>query len=141
MPRALARFNRVVTNRLTRPLAAHLPLTAVLEHNGRRTGRRYRTPVLVFGRVGGYRIALTYGPRTDWVRNVLAAGGCTLHTRGRRIDLVDPVLGRDPAARWAPPGVRTLLRTTGSVEYLDAAVPPPAARPEPPGPAGPAPIT
>ncbi|MGX7728511.1 nitroreductase family deazaflavin-dependent oxidoreductase [Rhodococcus sp. 2H158] len=144
LPRALARFNRVVTNRLARPLAGHLPLTAVIEHRGRRTGRRYRTPVLVFGRDGGYRIALTYGPRTDWVRNVLAAGGCTLHTRGRRIDLVDPVLGRDPAVRWAPPGVRTVLRTTGSVEYLDAAVAPSAARPgppAPPGPAGPAPIT
>ncbi|AXY52360.1 hypothetical protein D092_11520 [Rhodococcus ruber Chol-4] len=135
LPRALARFNRVVTNRLARPVAGHLPGTAIVEHRGRRSGRRYRTPVLVFGRAGGYRIALTYGPRTDWVRNVRAAGGCTLHHRGRRLDLVDPVLGRDPTAGWAPPGVRQVLRATGSVEFLDTAVAPPSARPGPPDPA------
>jgi hypothetical protein len=55
----------------------------VVVHRGRRPGRRYRTPVNVFATEDGYRFALTYGPDTDWVRSVLAAGGCEQQTRGR----------------------------------------------------------
>jgi hypothetical protein len=41
----------------------------------------------VFPAQDGYVFALTYGPDTDWVKNVLAAGGCELRTRGRAIRL------------------------------------------------------
>src|SRR5262249_44202433 len=51
---------------------------------------------------------LTYGADTDWVRNVIAAGGCGLETRGRTVRLTDPRLFTDPTrsevpafARWA----------------------------------------
>jgi hypothetical protein len=46
--RHVARFNPRVTNRITRPLARWLPGFGVVEHAGRRSGRRYRTPVNVF---------------------------------------------------------------------------------------------
>ena len=46
LPPGLARFNRSVTNHVTRPLIAHLPYGAVVVHRGRRSGREYRTPVL-----------------------------------------------------------------------------------------------
>ena len=39
--------------------------------------------------------ALTYGPDGDWVKNVLAAGGCELDTRGRTVRLVSPRLDHD----------------------------------------------
>ena len=44
-------------------------------------------------RPGGYVIALTYGPDADWVKNVLAAGGCELEVncRGNQ-PLVRPML-------------------------------------------------
>lgn len=119
MPRALARVNKVATNRVTTPFAHLLPGTAVVEHRGRRSGRRYRTPVLVFGVGDGLRIALTYGAGTDWVRNVLAAGTAVVHTRGRAVPVTAPRLGDDPAAGWAPLPVRWALRAIGASGYLD----------------------
>ena len=86
-PRWLARINLHVTNRLLGPLATRLPGMAVVMHLGRKTHRRYRTPVLVFRRGSRLIIALTYGRESQWVRNVLAEGGCELETEGRIIRL------------------------------------------------------
>jgi hypothetical protein len=72
--RRVARFNRAVTNPIQLQYAWLLPPWAVILHRGRRSGRLYRTPVNVFPRPGGCVVALTYGPQSDWVRNVLAAG-------------------------------------------------------------------
>jgi hypothetical protein len=83
IPRVVGRWNKAGLNRLTRQVAPWVPGFGVIVHRGRRTGRRYRTPVNVFPAGDQYVIALTYGPDTDWVKNVLAAGGCTLLTRGR----------------------------------------------------------
>jgi hypothetical protein len=33
---------------------------------------------------------LTYGSDVQWVKNVLAAGDCTIETRNETLDLVDP---------------------------------------------------
>jgi deazaflavin-dependent oxidoreductase (nitroreductase family) len=92
VPRRVARFNRVVTNRVTGLFAGTVPGFGVVLHRGRRSGRPYRTPVIVYsgdGGDGGYVIALIYGPGADWVRNVLAAGGCEMRLRGRRIGLTE----------------------------------------------------
>jgi hypothetical protein len=43
----------------------------------------HHTLVKPFRSPDGFVIALTYGPDRDWVRNVLAAGGCTIEWRGR----------------------------------------------------------
>jgi len=32
--------------------------------------------------MGGFLIALTYGWESEWVRNLVAAGGCQLETPG-----------------------------------------------------------
>jgi deazaflavin-dependent oxidoreductase (nitroreductase family) len=61
---------------------------------GGRTGQRYETPVNVFPTDDGYVFALTYGPNTDWVRNVLAAGSCELRKRGQTIRLHGRLLGQ-----------------------------------------------
>ena len=68
----LAWFNRHITNRITRPFAPRLSGFGVVEHAGRRSGHRYRTPVNVFRTGTSYVIALTYGVESDWVKNVLA---------------------------------------------------------------------
>src|SRR5712692_5869519 len=88
LPRWVARFNKRLTNRIIGPLAPYLPGFGVVVHLGRLTHRQYRTPVNVFRRPGGFVIALTYGPNADWVRNVLANGGCELEYRGRRVRLI-----------------------------------------------------
>ncbi|MGW6377500.1 nitroreductase family deazaflavin-dependent oxidoreductase [Rhodococcus sp. NPDC055112] len=122
LPRRLAEFNKVVTNRVSRIVAGWLPGCAIVLHRGRRSGRLYRTPVNVFRRGDGYRFALTYGPDSDWVRNVLAAGHVDITTRGRLVSLTDPRLVTDPSADWAPRGVRFVLRRVGADTYLQCRI-------------------
>ena len=117
-PRWLARFNRRVTNRLFGPVAPRLPGFGVVVHTGRKTHRPYRTPVNVFRCADGYVIALTYGPDADWVRNVLASGGCTLETRGRTLRLTRPRLFRDERRRSVPLPVRLVLGVLGVINFL-----------------------
>jgi len=89
----LAQFNRLAFNRVVRTFAGRRGSpVAVVEHRGRRSGRPYRTPVLAFGTDGGYLVVLFYGDARDWVRNVLAAGACTLERGGRRVELTAPRL-------------------------------------------------
>jgi deazaflavin-dependent oxidoreductase (nitroreductase family) len=116
--RRMAAFNRRVTNRVTGPLAPRLPGFGVILHTGRRSGRRYRTPVNVFRVPGGYVVALTYGADAEWVRNVVAAGGCELETRGRREHLAHPELFHDERRSHVPPPVRPILRRLGAADFL-----------------------
>jgi deazaflavin-dependent oxidoreductase (nitroreductase family) len=118
IPRTIGRWNRVGLNRLTRRLAPRLPGFGVVVHRGRRSGHQYRTPVNVFPTADGYRFALTYGPDTDWVRNVLAAGGCELQTRGRTVRLVAPRLYHDERRRGIRPVERQILRLLGVADFL-----------------------
>jgi deazaflavin-dependent oxidoreductase (nitroreductase family) len=118
LPRHLARFNRVVTNRVLGPLAPYLPGFAIVSHVGRRSGRSYRTPVNLFRRGDGYVIALTYGAGSQWVRNVLAAGGADIESRGRRLHLIDPKVVRDPTRSVVPTPVRVPLGLANVDEFM-----------------------
>jgi deazaflavin-dependent oxidoreductase (nitroreductase family) len=111
-----------VTNRLIGPVAPYLPHFGVVVHTGRRTHCSYRTPVNVFTRAGGYVIALTYGPDSDWVRNVLAAGGCTLETRGRTLRLTRPRLIHDEQRRAVPAPLRLISGLGNVSDFLDLSV-------------------
>lgn len=122
LPRRLARFNRVVTNRVALLVAGWLPGFAIVLHRGRRSGRLYRTPVNCFRHGDGYRFGVTYGRGSDWVLNVVAAGGVDIATRGRLVTLTAPVLGDDPAASWAPAPVRWTLRRVGAPTYLQCRI-------------------
>jgi deazaflavin-dependent oxidoreductase (nitroreductase family) len=106
---AVARFNRRVTNRVTGPFAGWLPGFGIVVHRGRTSGREYRTPINVFKRPGGYAVALTYGPSSQWVRNVLAAGGCVIETGGQHVRLTNPRVVHDARRRLVPPLVRVVL--------------------------------
>ncbi len=118
LPKRLARLNRVGLNRLTRRIAPRLPGFGVVVHRGRRSGRRYRTPVNVFPQPGGYVFALTYGPDADWVRNVLAAGGCELQTRGRRVRLTSPRVFHDETRGAIRAPERYVLPLLGVSDFL-----------------------
>jgi deazaflavin-dependent oxidoreductase (nitroreductase family) len=117
-PKALARFNLVVTNRLTGPFARRLPGFAVVTHVGRRSGREYSTPVNLFRHDDRYVIALTYGADSQWVRNVLAAGEAFVLTRGERVHLVEPEVVHDPSAALVPAAVRPILRATRVPDFM-----------------------
>jgi deazaflavin-dependent oxidoreductase (nitroreductase family) len=118
LPRALARFNRVVTNRIGRLVATRVSGGAIVVHRGRRSGREYRTPIAVFRRPGGYVVALTYGPGAEWVRNVLAAGEAVLELPEGRVRVTRPRVVHDPARRLVPLLVRDVLRLIGADAFL-----------------------
>jgi deazaflavin-dependent oxidoreductase (nitroreductase family) len=115
----LARFNRALPNRVIRRFAGRIPPLAVVEHCGRRSGRAYRTPVVAFGLPDGNLVALFYGADRDWVRNVLAAGSCTLERGGRRVERTAPrLLGRDDALALAPAPLRAVLRPLRVARFM-----------------------
>jgi deazaflavin-dependent oxidoreductase (nitroreductase family) len=98
----------------------HFPLVATLVHRGRRSGREYRTPV--GARIIGDRvwIPLSFGTRSDWCRNVLAAGGCEVHWKGVRHGAYGPrVVGR-AEARAAIAAFPFVQRLTLRLIRLDA---------------------
>jgi deazaflavin-dependent oxidoreductase (nitroreductase family) len=119
LPRSIARANRRVTNHLLGGLATRLPGFGVVVHTGRRSRRQYRTPVNVFQRGDHYIIALTYGSNADWVRNVLADGGCTLETRGRALRLSRPRLFHDESRYAVPAPVRLILSLINVSDFLE----------------------
>src|SRR5690242_7111978 len=90
VPRAVANFNRRVTNPVARSLTPWLPCLGTLEHSGRKSARRYRTPLLVFTTDSGFAILIGYELKSDWLKNVLAGGPTVLHKRGKAIALGDP---------------------------------------------------
>jgi deazaflavin-dependent oxidoreductase (nitroreductase family) len=108
----LARFNRRLFNPVVRTFAGRRGSpVAIVVHRGRRSGRRYRTPVLAFPLDDGYVIALFYGADRDWVRNVLAAGSCTLERGGRRVELTAPrMLDASDGMALVPAPMRPALR-------------------------------
>lgn len=109
IPRGVAHFNKRVLNHVMSPIARRMPGFAVVHHTGRWSGRTYRSPVNLFRSADGYTVSLTYGPDADWVRNVRAAGGCHVETRGQDLHLVDPELVTDPSRKRVPLPVRPIL--------------------------------
>ena len=108
---------------LLRPVATRLPMFGVVTHVGRQTGRAYHTPINLFRRGDRYLFFLTYGSDVHWVKNVRAAGTCTVETGGRVVQLVEPELITDPELRPAPRIVRTVeRRIAGATQYLQMRV-------------------
>jgi deazaflavin-dependent oxidoreductase (nitroreductase family) len=111
VPRAVAEFNRRITNPVARSLTPWLPCLGTLEHVGRKSGRRYRTPLLVFKTQDGFVILIGYGPQTDWLKNVLAGGPTVLHKRGKALALASPrIVSKADAAPLVTPGPRLFYR-------------------------------
>ena len=79
----------------TRPLAlrsAGKPgsRTSVVRHVGRLSGRTYETPVVAAKHDDSFLIALPYGRRTDWLKNVVGNGSATIVTNGRTYEVNRP---------------------------------------------------
>lgn len=76
MARATAPMAKVLAGR------RFFPLWAVVHHTGRKTGRNLSLPVALLHTDDSFLITLPWGPRTNWVRNVVAARGCTITWKG-----------------------------------------------------------
>jgi deazaflavin-dependent oxidoreductase (nitroreductase family) len=80
---------------MTRPLAMRSAgkeqsSTSVVRHVGRRSGRSYETPVVTVEHDNSFLIALPYGERTDWMKNVLASEKASVVTHGRTYEVDEP---------------------------------------------------
>jgi len=127
IPHGMRKANKVALNKVTRRLAPWLPGLGVVVHRGRTTGKQFRTPVNVFPRPGDrYVLALTYGSDTDWVKNVVAAGGCELLTRGTHIELTAPRLFHDETRREIRVVERSILGLLHVYDFLELHVVPDA---------------
>jgi deazaflavin-dependent oxidoreductase (nitroreductase family) len=115
----MARFNRGVLNPIAVHVAGFVSGMGLVLHVGRRTRRVYRTPVLVFRTKDGYRIALTYGRESEWVKNALAHGAVRLVTRRREHELSDPQIVTDTHRQHVPAPKRLILRLLRVSDFID----------------------
>jgi deazaflavin-dependent oxidoreductase (nitroreductase family) len=121
LPLWVTRVNLRVTNPLLGMLSDDVPPFATLHHVGRTSGRRFRTPIMAFPTPGTDRItvALTYGPRVQWLRNIEAGRPARLVRRRRVLVLSDPVrLHGAQGARSVPRWTRLGLRLLGTDEFV-----------------------
>ena len=100
-----SRFVRVVIGPMTKVLnpvmlklagRRHAMIAAQVRHVGRKSGRRYVTPVGAGLAGGTIVIPLTFGNQSDWSRNVRAAGGGSIRLNG-----VDYQVSQPELADWA----------------------------------------
>ena len=85
------RFQRAIINpRQMRSAGTPGAYAAVIRHRGRVSGRSYETPVGAEPVDDGFVIALVYGSRTSWLRNVLAAGSATIVHDGQAYAVDQP---------------------------------------------------
>jgi deazaflavin-dependent oxidoreductase (nitroreductase family) len=92
---------------------------AAIRHTGRKSGRRYSTPVGAEHIPDGFLIPLGYGTDVDWLRNVLAAGCATIESDGRSYAVVRPeVLDAVAAVPMLAPRRRRRYERIGIAHYL-----------------------
>jgi deazaflavin-dependent oxidoreductase (nitroreductase family) len=76
-------------NPMVKPFARFMPGMATIKHRGRKSGRPYETIVTTYRKGCVLAIALGHG-KTDWVKNVLAAGEADVHLIQRNVHLTNP---------------------------------------------------
>ena len=76
-------------NPMVRPFARYLPGFSVIKHRGRTSGKPYETIVTAYRKGNVLAIALAHG-KTNWVKNVLAAGEADLHFIRKDVHLINP---------------------------------------------------
>ena len=120
LPRWLAQINKRVFN----PMEVRRGARPVLTHTGRSSGKTCRTPLHAHRLPDGYLFIPLYGPRTDWVKNVLLAQAARLCVDGHEIELQSPRLVKKkdiwpmvPTTTKSYPGISSeseLLRMTSA---------------------------
>lgn len=115
LPRWLAQFNKRTFNKLE----IRRGVRPVLIHVGRSTGRRYETPLDAHPVENGYLFIMNYGTRSDWCRNILAAGTATLRVDGTELALIAPrLVDKAEAYQLLPSGFKAPPDWVGVEECL-----------------------
>lgn len=71
------------------PIARFMPGITVISHRGRKSGRHFQTAVSAYRKGNTVAIMLAHG-KTNWVKNILAAGEAHIMLRGHDVHLVNP---------------------------------------------------
>lgn len=107
------RFANRLVNTVGRAGRRH-SLFGIIHVTGRRSGRRYSTPIRVVEQGDGFVVPLTYGLRTSWYVNLLANPG-ELQRQGQTIPVGNPILiPTSTVAHLLPPPSRFLLWLDGT---------------------------
>ena len=122
MPHMVTQFNKSVLNKAMVHLAGH-GWFVELEHTGRRSGRTFHVPIMAFDGDSVVTIALTYGPKVDWLANLRAAGGGRMHLRKELVVLGAPVtLSETEGHSRMPQPPRAILPVLGCHDYVELPV-------------------
>lgn len=98
--KVLGRYNALILPFAGRRFSPY----TLLRHTGRRSRRQYRTPLGGYRFGDGFVLGLTYGPDSDWCRNVLASGHAVLKWHGREYAVERPeVIAVTPSVLQAFP--------------------------------------
>ena len=87
---ALRRLTQVTRPLAMRSAGKEKSNTSIVRHVGRHSGRTYETPVVAVEHDDSILIALPYGERTDWMKNLLASGKANVVTHGRTYEVDQP---------------------------------------------------
>jgi deazaflavin-dependent oxidoreductase (nitroreductase family) len=102
--------------------SSHGPF-ALLRHVGRKSGKPYEIPIMVWRVADGFVIELTYGRDVDWLRNLQAAAQGSLRWHQREYVFQIPVfIDRAIGLRALPPLFRLFLRHHDFVKLADQPV-------------------
>jgi deazaflavin-dependent oxidoreductase (nitroreductase family) len=107
VPPLLERLQIRYMNPVVRRVAPHLPGLALVKHRGRKSGTAYETVVTPYLKGDVLTVTLFHG-KTNWVKNVLAAGEAEVHLRGRDVRITNPRVldaGTADAAGVAMPAI------------------------------------
>jgi deazaflavin-dependent oxidoreductase (nitroreductase family) len=87
----LIRLQRAILNpREMRSAGTPGAYASVIRHRGRISGRPYETPVGAVAADDGFVIALPYGSRTQWLKNVVASASATIVHEGHTYQVDQP---------------------------------------------------
>ena len=127
--RSLMHKFTVVSGPIGRSLAGTrwFPLWAILRHTGRKSGTQYAIPIVALPSADGFLIPLPFGQRTQWLQNLLAAGGAGIRSKGREfsvdqpelVNLDDPVVQRAVPRPFRVASRRLGIRSWVSVHRID----------------------
>ncbi len=88
-PPTFERLQIKYMNPVVQRIAPFMPGVATIKHRGRKSGTYYETVVTPFRKGNVLAIALGHG-KTNWVKNVLAAGEADVHFTRRDLHIVNP---------------------------------------------------
>jgi deazaflavin-dependent oxidoreductase (nitroreductase family) len=119
-PRILSRIHTNFINKAARRVVGRSAI-ADLEHVGRTSGKLHHTPVRAFRTGDTVVIGINFGPRSDWLRNVLATGHGRMRLREQVMELDNPrVVPIEQGMKRMPRafgfGLRYVVRTRQCLE-------------------------